>query len=78
LDENPNPRPSVLLGVFSNVLLVNHLPEYSHRVWVGYIIYFHFFFSKSIDLNQMHIQGYIHLEKYTHFINLDVSQKYHT
>jgi len=33
-------------------------------------------FLNSIYSYQMHIQEYVNLKKYAHFINLDISQKY--
>jgi hypothetical protein len=52
-----------------------HLLEYIHWVHVGYIyIYIYIpIFSKLIYHNQMYIQRYINLKKYTHFITLDIS-----
>jgi hypothetical protein len=44
--------------VWISLVWVYHLSEYTHwvYVYVGYTIYFTLFFSKSIYLNQMHIQ----------------------
>jgi hypothetical protein len=59
-----------MLVVYTNVVWVYHLSIYTHQVY--YLTCFIF----SMYFNQMHIQRYINLEKYSHFITLDIYFKY--
>ncbi len=56
-----------------------NISECTHWVhaYVGYTIYFTLFFQNQYTLTK-HIfkEKYINLKKYTHFITLDISQKY--
>jgi hypothetical protein len=58
---------------------VYHLSEYTHWVhaYVGYTIYFTLFFQNQYTLIKcIFKERYVNLKKYTHFITLDISQKY--
>jgi hypothetical protein len=67
----------MLKEIFLEPIFVGILFTWIYSLVIVKVYYLSYFIvSKSIYLNQMHIQRYINLEKYTCFITLDIFQKY--